>query len=135
MGAILLAGVAANAEQPAAAPLTVEYYYKLAPGAAKEWLALYKKNHHPILREHMKSGLLLSEKLYERRYHSLAPAWDYKVVMVWRDSAAHELAGQREAEITRSLYPNAAEHQAQEKRRWEMTEAHWDDVLKDAPLD
>ncbi len=75
VGALLLAGVAANAQQPAAAPLTVEYYYKLAPGTAKEWLALYKKNHNPILREHMKSGLLLSEKLYERRYHSLTPAW------------------------------------------------------------
>jgi len=53
----------AGAEQPSGTPVTIEYYYKLAPGATKEWLALYKKNHNPVLQQHMKSGLLLSEKL------------------------------------------------------------------------
>jgi len=124
-----------GADAPAAGPVTIEYYYKLAPGMTKEWLALYKKNHNPILREHMKAGLLLSEKLYERRYHALAPAWDFKIVMVWRDSAAHELAGQREQGIIRSLYAKSAEHDQQEKRRWEITETHWDDVLTEVPLD
>ncbi len=137
LGGMMLAGLTSvfGADAPTTGPVTVEYYYKLAPGATKEWLALYKKNHNPVLREHMKSGLLLSEKLYERRFHALTPAWDYKVVMVWRDWAALQEAGQREPEIIRSLYPNAADHDAQEKRRWEITEAHWDDVLKEVPLD
>jgi len=126
---------ALGADTPASEPVTVEYYYKLAPGAAKEWLALYKKNHNPVLREHMKSGLLLSEKLYERRFHAAMPAWDYKIVMVWRDWAALEQAHQREPETLRALYPNTAEHEAQEKQRWEITESHWDDVLGDVPLD
>lgn len=124
-----------GADAPASGPVTIEYYYKLAPGATKEWLALYKKNHNPILQEHMKAGLLLSEKLYERRFHAATPAWDYKVVMVWRDWAALEQAHQREPETIRALYPKTAEHDQQEKWRWEITEAHWDDVLKEVPLD
>ena len=124
-----------GADAPVAAPVTIEYYYKLAPGAPKEWLALYKKNHNPILREHMKAGLLLSEKLCERRFHAATPAWDYKIVMVWRDWAALDEARRREPETMRTLYPNAAEHDQQEKRRWEITEAHWDDVLSDVPLE
>jgi hypothetical protein len=121
--------------QPGGAPVKIEYYYKLVPGGASEWLALYKKNHNPILKQHMKDGLLKSENLYERRFHAETPAWDYKVVMVWRDWAALEEAGQREPQIIRELYPDKEDHDRQEKRRWELTVAHWDDVLKDVPLE
>ena len=124
-----------SAAQPSGTAVTIEYYYKLAPGTTKEWLLLYKKNHNPILQQHMKSGLLLSERLFERRYHAIVPAWDYKIVMVWRDGAALEEAHQKEKEIIRSLYPNQNDYERQERRRWEITEQHWDDVLSEVPLD
>jgi hypothetical protein len=124
-----------GAEPASAAPVVIEYYYKLTPGGTAEWLALYKKNHNPILKQLMKEGLLKCEKLYERRFHAASPAWDYKVVMVWRDWAALEEAHAREPEIIRELYPNKEEHDQQEKRRWELTVAHWDDVLNEVPLD
>ncbi len=117
------------------APVTIEYYYKLIPGGTAEWLALYKKNHNPILKELMKEGLLKSEKLYERRFHAETPAWDFKIVMVWRDWMALEEAHHREPEIIRTLYPDKAAHDQQEKRRWEITVAHWDDVLREVPLE
>ncbi len=135
LGVLLSAADLAAADQPAATPVTIEYYYKLAPGATNEWLALYKKNHNPILRQLTKEGLLLSEKLYERRHHALSPAWDYKITMVWRDWAALDEAHQREPEIIRTLYPNQDDHDRQEKRRWEITVAHWDDVLNEVSLD
>ena len=116
-------------------PVTVEYYYKLVPGGMKEWLDLYGKNHHPILKQLVKEGLILSERLYERRFHAQQPEWDYKVVLVWRDWAALEQARPREQEITRALYPNQEEHQTQERRRWELTVEHWDDVLREVPLE
>lgn len=133
--AIVAVGAVGRTEQPASAPVTIEYYYKLAPGATQEWLTLYKKNHNPILKQLMKDGVLLSEKLYERRLHAASPAWDFKVVMVWRDWAALEQAHQSEPEIIRSLYPNKEDHDRQEKRRWEITAQHWDDVLSEVPLE
>lgn len=135
-----LAAVPCACAQSAGAPVTIEYYYKLVPGAMTpggggEWLALYKKNHHPILRQLMKEGLIASERLYERRFHSASPAWDFKIVMVWRDWAALEEASRREPEIIRSLYPDQAAHEREELRRWEITEGHWDDVLRETPLE
>ena len=129
----------APGEEPGG-PVVVEYYYKLVPGAMTpggggEWLALYKKNHHPILRQHVKEGFILSEKLYERRFHAETPAWDFKIVMVWRDWAALQQASASERETIRSLYPDKAAHDRDEKRRWELTERHWDDVLREVPLD
>jgi len=141
LAGLLVIAAPLGAQQTAGgAPITIEYYYKLVPGAMTpggggEWLALYKKNHHPILRELRKEGLILSEKLYERRFHAESPAWDFKVVMVWRDWAALEEAHRREPEIIRSLYPDKEAHDAQERRRWELTIAHWDDVLSEVPLD
>lgn len=131
---LLALAIPARAEQ-GGAPVVIEYYYKLAPGGTSEWLALYKKNHNPILKQLMKDGLLKSEKLYERRFHAQSPAWDYKVVMVWRDWAALDEAGKREPEIIRSLFPDKAAHDREEKRRWELTEKHWDDVLKEVPVE
>ena len=115
--------------------VVIEYYYKLAPGAAAEWLELYKKNHNPMLQQLIKEGILLSEKLYERRFHSVAPAWDYKIVMEWRDWAALEEAHLRHPPIERALYRDLEEHARQEQRRWELTLRHWDDVLREVPLD
>jgi hypothetical protein len=120
--------------QSMAQPVTIEYYYRLAPGGSSEWLVLYKKNHNPLLKELMKEGLLKSEMLYTRRFHAESPAWDYKIVMIWRDWAALEEARTREAEILKSLYPNKENHDQQEKRRWELTVSHWDDVLDEVPL-
>ncbi len=120
---------------PPSTLVTIEYYYKLVPGGTAEWLALYKKNHNPILKELMKEGILKSEKLYGRRFHAETPAWDYKIVMVWRDWMALEEAHHREPEIIRALYPDKAAHDQQEKRRWEITVAHWDDVLREVPLE
>ena len=125
----------AGVDQSTAQPVTIEYYYRLAPGGTSEWLALYKKNHNPLLKELMKEGLLKSEKLYTRRFHAESPAWDYKIVMIWRDWAALEEARNRESEILQSLYPNKEDHDQQEKRRWESTVSHWDDVLSEVSLD
>ena len=115
--------------------LLIEYYYKVAAGAGAEWLALYKKNHNPVLKQLMKEGILQSEKLYERRFHAETPAWDFKIVMVWRDWTALEEAHYRDPQIKRELYPDQEELARQEKRRWELTTGHWDDVLKEVPLD
>ena len=131
---------AVGPQSQAGPPVVIEYYYKIAPGGMmpggpSEWLALYLKNHHPILRQMAKEGLILSEKVYERRFHAETPAWDYKVVMVWRDWSALEESSKREPEIIRSLYPDKAAHDREEKRRWELTVAHWDDVLKEVPVE
>jgi hypothetical protein len=135
MAPLLVFAASARGGQSTEPPVTIEYYYRLVPGGSSEWLALYKKNHNPLLKELMKEGLLKSEKLYTRRFHAESPAWDYKIVMIWCDWAALEEARNREPEILKSLFPNKEDHDQQEKRRWELTLSHWDDVLAEVPLD
>jgi hypothetical protein len=40
-------------------PFTVEYYYKARWGFADEFLALFRKNHWPVLQKQVESGRLV----------------------------------------------------------------------------
>ena len=123
--------------EPETLPETVivEHYYKLIPGATREWQTLYTANHYPILCELVKEGLLVSVKLFRRRFHAASPAWDFKVTLVWGSWEALEKAQVREEELLPELYPNQPAHRLKEKRRWEITEIHWDDMLVHEPLE
>jgi len=37
-------------------PYVIEYYYKAKWGHADEFLALFKKNHYPVLKKEMELG-------------------------------------------------------------------------------
>ena len=64
------------------------------------------------MKELVKDGLILSERLFERRFHAISPPWDYKVVMVWRDWTALQEARPREDAVTPVLYPNREDARA-----------------------
>ena len=119
------------AQAPGQQPV-VESYYKLAPGKADEWLALFKKWHLPILQERRKEGKILSITIYQPRLHQGGPEWDYKVILRYADYAA---MGAPDAQITKRLYPNEEELLRNEHRRWEITAHHWDDFMTETPVD
>src|ERR1700694_3161820 len=78
----------ANAQTPTGysdGTVTNASFYRIAPGHMEEWLALYKKYHYPIMQYEIKQGLVKSETMYKRGIHELSPAWDYFVVIVYRD--------------------------------------------------
>ena len=126
------AGLAAQAPvQPPVQPV-VESYYKLAPGKTDEWLALFKKWHLPILQERRKEGKIVSITIYQPQLHTGAPAWDYKVVLRYASFAVMGDTAHSQ-EITRRLYPNEEELRKNERRRWEITDHHWDDFMVETP--
>lgn len=112
----------------AGSPPVVESYYKIAPGKTDEWLELYRKEHLPILKERRRAGDILEIVLYRPFLHQGGPPWDFKVILGYRDfEALGDRAGQ--AAIERRLYPDWEAHQKAERRRWEITAAHWDDIM------
>jgi len=114
-------------------PVEVQYFYKTRWGCHDEWVELFMRNHWPILREQVASGRLLDVKLYEPRFHGDGRAdWDIMVTITYRDWAAVEKHS--EPEISRRLYPDQAVFRAEEQRRFELIEAHWDVPLRELPL-
>lgn len=59
--------------------------------------------------------------------------WDYRVTIVFRNvAAAHDPAN--EAAIIQELYPDQETFRAEEQRRFEILEAHWDLPVVSVPL-
>jgi len=106
----------------------VESFYKIAPGKADEWLERYRTQHLPILQERKKEGHILEIIILRPFLHQGGPPWDFKVILKYRDFTALGDRAHSEA-IERKLYPKWEAHRQQERRRWEITEKHWDDIM------
>jgi|ERR1035441_6813946 hypothetical protein len=114
-------------------PRTSQAYYKIVAGHQQEWVGLYKNYHYPILKTLKEQGLIKSITLYKRDRHHLVPAWDYELQIVWRDKVAQASGGG--PELVHKLFPDWADYQKNEARRWEVTAEHWDEDLSPVPVD
>src|SRR5437879_13076023 len=73
-------------------PYVIEYYYKAKWGHAEEFLALFKKNHYPVLAKEMELGRMLRVSMTVPRYHTTEDGrWDYRGTIVFKSAArAHD---------------------------------------------
>ena len=137
LAAVLALGWGLEAQAPPATADShpvVEGYYKIVPGKADEWLELYHTQHLPVLKQRQGEGHILQIILYRPFLHQGAPAWDFKVILTYRDFAALGDRAGFEA-IERHLYKDWEAHQKAERRRWEITEKHWDDLMVAVPTE
>jgi hypothetical protein len=139
-GMVCAAAIGVNAGQGAAAeakdqPYAIEYYYKAKWGHAEEFLALFKKNHYPVLKKEMELGRMLKVTMVTPRYHMTEDArWDYRVTIVFKNATVandnFDSSG-----IIKQLYPDQETYRKEEQRRFEILDAHWDLPVKDVDLD
>lgn len=116
-------------------PYAIEYYYKAKWGHAEEFLALFKKNHYPVLKKEMELGRMLKVSMVTPRYHMTEDSrWDYRVTIVFKNAA---IANDNfdSSTIIKQLYPDQETYKKEEQRRFEILDAHWDLPIKDVDLD
>jgi hypothetical protein len=131
---------AVRAEQSVAAeakeqPYVVEYYYKAKWGHADEFLALFKKNHYPVLKKEMELGRMLKVSMIAPRLHATEDGrWDYRVTIVFKNAA---IANDNfdSAALIKQLYPDQETYKKEEQRRFEILDGHWDVPIKDVDLE
>jgi hypothetical protein len=114
-------------------PVEIQYYYRTRWGAHDEFIELFKRNHWPILREQLAAGRHTAVRMTTARFHAQGShAWDIMVSITYRDWAAVE--AHSEQAIAERLYPDQATFKAEERRRFELLEDHWDVVLSEVGL-
>lgn len=117
-----------------AQPFVIEYYYKAKWGHADEFLALFKKNHYPLLKKEMELGRILKVSMTSPRYHTTEDGrWDYRVTIVFKNAS---IANDNfdSPTLLKQLYPDQETYRKEEQRRFEILEAHWDLPIKDEEL-
>ncbi len=122
---------------PADAGFVVEYYYKVRWGHQQEFLALFRKNHLPVLEREIALGRSVRISAAAPRDHATEDGrWDYRVTIVFADAATAASPGpvmESETEMRR-LFPDKAAFEREEQRRFEILDAHWDLPLVPLPL-
>jgi hypothetical protein len=116
---------------PAGTPVTMTVFYRVPPGKRLEWLALYRKYHYPVMQEFVKRGILKSVTIYQRRFRAESPAWDYEVILIWRDWNALEEGHLKEPGIIREMYPDSSEYGKADQHRFELQTDVWIDILEE----
>jgi hypothetical protein len=112
-----------------AGSVTVLYFYKTRWGSHDEFVELFERNHLPILKAQLDAGRLLDVRRYVARFHGDGRAdWDVLVTITYRDWAA--LDAHSDEDIAKRLFPDQTRYRKEERRRFELLEAHWD-----VPLD
>ncbi len=116
-------------------PFVVEYYYKTKWGHADEFIALFRKNHYPVLKKEMEMGRLLKVSAVAPVYHTTEDGrWDYRVTIVFKNAAVAN-DGYDSAPLLKQLFPDQDTFKKEEQRRFEILDAHWDLPIKDVDLD
>jgi hypothetical protein len=131
---------AARSQAPAAqsaqrAERTAWYFYRVKWGYQDEFVALFKKNHYPVLKDQMKTGRITAVRTFVPTYHGDGRAdWTFAVAITFKDVAAFT-APSNDDEIARRLFPDQATFRKEEQRRFEILDAHWDVPLNELSLD
>ena len=113
-------------------PYTMEYYYKVQWGHQQEFLQLFLKNHFPLLQKIQSTGRILALKIETPANHMTEEArWDYRVTIVYKNSAVATTENPDEANFMHQLYPDQTAYQREEQRRFEILLAHWDLPVSD----
>ena len=114
--------------------VTVLYFYKTRWGAHDEFVALFERNHLPVLEAQLEEGRLLEVRRYVPRFHGDGRAdWDVLVIITYRDWAAVE--DHSDVAIAERLFRDQKRYRDEERRRFELLEAHWDVPLEARPLE
>lgn len=116
-------------------PFVVEYYYKAKWGHAEEFIALFKKNHYPLLKKEMELGRILKVFATAPRYHSTEDGrWDYRTTIIFKNAVvAHDSFDS--AALLKQMFPDQETYKREEQHRFEILDAHWDVPIKDVDLD
>jgi hypothetical protein len=116
-------------------PFVVEYYYKAKWGHADEFIALFRKNHYPVLKKNVELGRMLRVSAVMPVYHTTEDGrWDYRVTIVYKNAAvAHDNFDS--TALLKQMYPDQETYKKEEQRRFEILDAHWDLPVKDVDLD
>jgi hypothetical protein len=116
-------------------PFVIEYYYKAKWGYADEFLQLFKKNHYPLLKKQVEMGRMLKVWMDQPRYHTTEDGrWDYRVTIVFKNSAAANEPFDEDA-LKKQLWPDQAAYAKEEQRRFAILDGHWDVPIKSVDLD
>lgn len=117
-------------EADAPKPAINEFYYRVKWGYFDEFMALFKKNHYPILARLKEDGVILDMYAsYPASHAAEDERWDMRFTVVLADPK-HTYEYMYGPDLIEELYPDQETFREEEQRRFSLLEAHMDVPMK-----
>ena len=112
-----------------------ESFYVVKPENKDKFLQVYREKLYPFWSEMQKMGLIVDEyKLYSQRVHTLKPLWTFKTVVKFKNYQSIDTWLEKRDEVYDKLFPGEGGYKAPRKEIDLITEAHWDEFIRELPL-
>jgi len=113
-----------------------ESFYVVKPENTDKFLEVYREKLLPFWSEMRNRGIIVGEyKLYSQRLHTLDPHWTFKTVVVFRNYEAVGRWLELRDDVYDGLFPGEGGYKAPRKEIDAITESHWDEFIKEIPLE
>lgn len=132
---IFLGVTSANSQDERYTYVIEESFYVVKPENTAKFVQVYREKLFPFWSEMQKRGVIVGEyKLYSQRLHTLDPHWTYKTVVVFPNYAAVDKWLKLRDEVYDGLFPGEGGYKAPRKEIDAITESHWDEFIREIPL-
>ena len=113
-----------------------ESFYVVKPENKEKFLKIYREKLYPFWSEMQKTGVIVDEyRLYSQRVHTLEPLWTYKTVVKFKDYQSIDKWLEMRDRVYDRLFPGEGGYKAPRKEIDMITEEHWDEFIREIPLE
>ncbi|MBI2487290.1 MAG: hypothetical protein HYW01_10095 [Deltaproteobacteria bacterium] len=113
-----------------------ESYYAVSPENEDKFVEIYKSKVFHFWKEMKKMGLIDGDiKMYSQRIHTLKPHWTFKTVVRFKSYSAIDKWLEKREEVFNKLFPGEGGYKELGKKIKAITEEHWDEFIREIPLE
>lgn len=113
-----------------------ESFYVVKTENREEFLKIYKEKLFPFWQEMKKRGIIVDDyRMFSQRVHTIKPLWTFKTLVKFKNYQAIDKWLELRDEVYTKLFPNEEGYKTPRKRIDAITEEHWDEFIREIPLD
>ena len=100
------------------------------------FLKTYKEKLFPFWQEMKKRGIIVDDyRMYSQRIHTIYPLWSFKTTVKFKNYEAIDKWLEIRDEVYQKLFPGEKGYKEPRKIINSITEKHWDEFMREIPLD
>ncbi len=112
-----------------------ESFYVVKEENKEQFLQIYKSKLFPFWQEMKEKGVIVDDfRMYSQRIHTLKPLWTYKTVVIFKNYQSIDKWLENRDTVYNQLFPGEGGYKGPRQQLDLITEAHWDEFIRQIPM-
>ena len=112
-----------------------ESFYVVKEENKEQFLQIYKSRLFPFWQEMKVKGIIVDDyRMYSQRIHTLKPLWTYKTVVKFKNYQSIDKWLETRDTVYNKLFPGESGYKEPSQQIDLITEAHWDEFIREIPM-